>query len=96
MANFSRDFINESIIIILYFVFCNSAIYVEVTSRNPSESETFKELHQSLEPFNQLSHTQKKIQEALDKEKLSALIRNQTSTREKARLQLLCLPHSGA
>ena len=66
------------------------------TSRRPSESDTFKELHQSLEQFNLLLQTQKKIQEALDKEKLADLIRNQTSTREKARLQSLCLPHSGA
>ena len=67
----------------------------KITIRSPSESDTFKELHQSLEPFNLLSHTQKKIQEALDK-KLAALIRNQTSTRERTRLQSLCLPHSGA
>ena len=66
------------------------------TSRSPSESDTFKELHQCLEPFNLLSHIQKKIQEALDKEKLAALIRNQTSNREEARLQSLCMPHSGA
>ena len=38
----------------------------------------------------------KKIQQALDKEKLAVLLRNQTSTREKARLQSLCLPHSDA
>ncbi|XP_075259889.1 uncharacterized protein LOC142351636 [Convolutriloba macropyga] len=68
----------------------------KITSRRPSESDTFKELQQSLEQFNILSHTQKKIQEALDKEKLADLIRNQSSTREKARLQSLCLPHSGA
>ena len=34
------------------------------------------------------------IQEALDKGKLSALIRNQTSTRKKAQLESLCPPHS--
>ena len=68
----------------------------KITSRRPSESDTFKELQQSLEQFNLHSHTQKKIQEALDKEKLVDLIRNQTSTREKARLQSLCLPHSRA
>ena len=69
----------------------------KITSKRPSESDTFKELHQSLEPFNLLSHKQKKIQEALDKKKLAALPgKNQTSTREKARLQSLCLPHSGA
>ena len=67
----------------------------KITSRSPSESDTFKELNLSLEPFNLLSHTQKKIQEALDKEKLAALIRNQMSTRERARIQSLCLPHSG-
>ena len=68
----------------------------KITSRSPTEIDTFKELNQSLEPFNLLSHTQKKIQEALDKEKLAALIRNQTSTRERARLQSLCLPRSDA
>ena len=68
----------------------------KITSKRPSESDIFKELHQSLEPFNLLSHTQKKIQEGLDKEKFAALIRNQTSTREKARLQSPCLPPSGA
>ena len=68
----------------------------KITSRSPSESDTFKELHQSLEPLNLLSHTQKKIQEALDKEKLATLIRNRTSTREKAILKSLSRPHSGA
>ena len=67
----------------------------KLTSRSPSEGDTFKELHQSPEPFNLLSHTQKKIQEALYKEKLAALKRNQTETGEKARLQSLCQPHSG-
>ena len=67
----------------------------KITSRCPLESDTFKELHQSREPFNLLSNTQKK-QEAFDKEKIAALIGNQTSTREEARLQSLCLPHSGA
>ena len=38
----------------------------------------------------------KKIQEAVDTEKFSELLRNQSSNREKARLQSLCLPHSGA
>ena len=33
----------------------------KITSRCPSESDTFIELHQSLEQFNLLSHTQKKI-----------------------------------
>ena len=61
-----------------------------------SESDSFKELHQSLVPFNLLLNTQKKIQEALDKDKIAVLIRNQTSTKEKARLQSLCLLHSGA
>ena len=68
----------------------------KITSRRPSESDMFKALHQSLEPFNLLSHAQKKIQEALDKENFTALIRNQMSTREKASLQSICLPHSGA
>ena len=68
----------------------------KTASRRPSESDTFKQLHQSLEPFNLLSHTRKKIQEALDKEKPAALVGNQTSTREKARLQSLCPPHSVA
>ena len=56
----------------------------KITSKCPSESHIFKELHQSLEPFNILSHTQKKMQEAFDKDKFAALIRNQTSTRGKA------------
>ena len=68
----------------------------KITSRSPTEIDTFKELNQSLEPSNLLSHTQKKIQETLDKEKLAALIRNQTSTRERARLRSLCLPRSDA
>ena len=49
-----------------------------------------------MEPFNLLSHAQKNIQEALDKDKLAALKRNQRSTKERTRLQSLCLPHSGA
>ena len=68
----------------------------KITSRRPSESDTFKHLPLSLELFNLLFHMQKKIQEALDKDKLAVLIRNQTSTSKKARLQSLCLPHSGA
>ena len=35
----------------------------KITSKRPSESDIFKELHRSLEPFNLLSHTQKKIQD---------------------------------
>ena len=77
-------------------ILASDELVSKITSRRPSESDTFKELQQSLEQFNLLSHTQKKIQEALDKEKLADLIRNQSSTREKARLQSLCLPHSGA
>ena len=65
------------------------------TIKRPSKSDTFKELKQSLELFNLLSHTQKKIQEALHKNQLAYLIRNQTSTKEKTRFQSLCLPHSG-
>ena len=33
----------------------------KITSRRPSESDTFKELHQNQKPFNLHSHTQKKI-----------------------------------
>ena len=77
-------------------VLASDELVNKITNRRLSERDSFKELHQRLEPFNILLHTQKKIQEELDKEKLAALIRNQTSTREKARLQSLCLPHSGA
>ena len=79
-----------------FLILASDELVYKITSRSPSESDTFKELHQSLPSFNLLSHTLKKIQEALDKEKLAALIRNQTSTMEKTRFQSLCLPHSGA
>ena len=79
-----------------FICFCNFLQVNKITSRRPSENDTFKELHQSLEPFNLLLHTQKKLQEALDKDKLAVLKRNQTSTSEKAEFQSLCLPHSGA
>ena len=41
------------------------------------------------------SYTQKKIQETVDTEKFPELLRNQSTNREKAGLQPLCLPHSG-
>ena len=85
----------QYIIAIMGWIIASDELVNTITSRRPSENDTFKKLHQSLEPFNLLSHTQKKIQERLDKEKLAALITNQTSTREKARLKSLCLPHSG-
>ena len=62
----------------------------------PQKVTLLKELHMSLEPFNLFSHTRRKIHEAVDKDKSAALIRNQTSAREKARLQSQCLLHSGA
>ena len=37
-----------------------------------------------------------KIQEAVDTEKFSELLRNQSPNREKAGMQPLCLPQSGA
>ena len=64
-------------------------------NKRASDSRVFKELYENLEPFNLNSYTQK-IQEAVDTEKFSELLRNQSSNREKARLQSLCLPHSGA
>ena len=42
------------------------------------------------------SYTQKRIQEAVDTEKFCELLKNQSPNREKARLQSLCLPQSGA
>ena len=68
----------------------------KITCRRLSKSDTFNKLQQCVERFNLFLHTQKKIQEALDKHKLAALIRNQTSTREKTRLQPLYLRHSCA
>ena len=68
----------------------------KITNQRASDSRVFKELNASLEPFNLKSYTQKKIQEVVDTEKGSELLRNQSQNSEKARLQLLCLPQSGA
>ena len=77
-------------------VLASDDLVQKITNQRASESRVFKELYASLEPFNLNSYTQKIIQETVDKEKFSELLRNQSSNREKARLQSLCLPHSGA
>ena len=77
-------------------VFASDDLVQKITNQRASDSRVFKELYASLEPFNLNSYTQKKIQEAVDTEKFSELLTNQSSNREKARLQSLCLPHSGA
>ena len=65
------------------------------TNQRASDSGVFEELCTSLEPFNLTSLT-KKIQEAVDTEQFSELLRIQSPKKEKARLQPLCLPQSGA
>ena len=72
-------------------VIASDDLVQKITNQRASDSRVFKELYASLEPFNLNSYTQKKIQEAAKK-----LLRNQSSNREKARLQSLSLPHSGA
>ena len=77
-------------------VLASDDLVQKITDQRASDSRVFKELYASLESFNLNSYTQKKIQEAVDTEKFSELLRNQSSIREKARLQSLCLPQSGA
>ena len=77
-------------------VLASDDLVQKITNQRASDSRVFKELYESLELFNLNSYTQKKIQEVVDTEKFSELLRNQSSNREKARLQSLCLPHSGA
>ena len=77
-------------------VLASDDLVQKITHQRTSDSRVFKELYAGLEPFNLNSYTQKKIQEAVDTEKFSELLRNQSSNREKARLQSFCLPHSGA
>ena len=60
------------------------------------QRSVFKELCTSHEPFDLNSYKQKKIQEAVNTEKFSELLRNHSPNREKARLQTLCSPQSGA
>ena len=67
----------------------------KITNQRASDSRVFTELYTSLELFNWNSYTQKKIQKAVDNEKFCDLI-NQSPNLEKARLQSLCLPQSGA
>ena len=52
-----------------------------------NQRASIQELYTSFEHFNVNSYTQKKIQEAVDTEKFSELLRNQSPNREKARLQ---------
>ena len=77
-------------------VLASDDLVQKITNPRASDSRVFKELYESLEPLNVNSYTQKKIQKAVDTENFSELLRNQSSNREKARLQSLCLPHSGA
>ena len=77
-------------------VLASDDLVQKTTNQRASDSRVFKELCESLEPFNLNSYTQKKIQEAVDTEKFSELLGNQSPNREKARLKSLCLPHSGA
>ena len=65
---------------------------LKIKNQCASDSRVFKELYASFEPFNLNSYTQKKIQEAVDTEKFSELLRNQSPNREKATLQSHLLP----
>ena len=77
-------------------VLASDDLVQKITKQRASDSKIFKEFYASLEPFNLNSYTQKKNQEAVDTEKFSELLENQSPNKEKARLQSLCLPHSGA
>ena len=77
-------------------VLASDDLVQKITNQRASDNEVFKELYASLEPFNLTSYSQKKIQEAIDTDKFSELLRSQSSKREEARLQSLCLPQSGA
>ena len=77
-------------------VLASDDLVQKITNQRASDSRVFRDLYASLEPFILNSYTQKRIQEAVGTEKFSELLRNQSPNREIARLQSLCLPHSGA
>ena len=60
-------------------VLASDDLVQKITNQRASDSRVFKELYAILEPFNLNSYTQKKFQEALDTEKFSELLRNQSS-----------------
>ena len=62
-------------------------LFQKNTNQRASDIGVSRELYESLEPFNLTSYTQKKTQEAVDTEKFSELLRNQSPNREKAKLQ---------
>ena len=77
-------------------VLASDVLVQKIKNQRASHSGVFKEFFKSFEPLKFTSYTQKRNQEAVDTEKFSELLRNQSPNREKAKLQSLCLRQSGA
>ena len=77
-------------------VFQSSVLVEKLTGHNPTEDISFANAVEELSEIATTYPSQRKIQEELDNSAFNNLIGKQSSIREKARLQSLSLPQSGA
>ena len=77
-------------------VFQSSVLVEKLTGHNPTEDISFIKAVEELSEIATTYPSQRKIQEELDNSAFDNLLGKQSSIREKARLQSLSLPQSGA
>ena len=77
-------------------VFQSSVLVEKLTGHNPTEDISFVKAFEELSEIAMTYSSQRKTQEELDNSAFDNLLGKQSSIREKARLQSLSLPQSGA
>ena len=77
-------------------VFQSSVLVEKLTGHNPTEDISFVKAVEELSEIATTNPSQRKIQEERDNSSFDNLLGKQSSIREKARLQSLSLPQSGA
>ena len=77
-------------------VFHSSVLVEKLTGHNPTEAISFVKAVEELSEISTTYPSQSKVQEELDNSAFDNLLGKRSSIREKARLQSLSLPQSGA
>ena len=77
-------------------LFFNPVLVEKLTGRNPTEDISFVKAVEELSEIAATYHYQRKNQGELDNSTFDNSLGKQSSIREKARLQSLSLPQSGA
>ena len=77
-------------------VFHSSFLVEKLTGQNPTEAISFVKAVEKLSEIETTYPSQRQVQEELDNSAFHNLLGKQSSIREKARLQSLSLPQSGA